>query len=451
MNGVVGNRVVVIGAGMAGLAAAGALSEHFESVVVLERDRLQPGFGPRSGVPQGRHPHALLAGGLRALDTLFPGFQHDLAQAGAVPVRVMSELRMERPEWAAVPMPMPDLGFSVLSASRPLIEGVLRRRVETLPNVAIRADHRAAALVTSPDGQRVMGVHCEGDGNAKNTMPAELVVDASGRAALTLALLDALGVPRPEQTVIGVNIAYATAVLEMPASPPSGWKVAATFADPAGIDINGVVMPIEGARWITMIAGHGIEPQIKNWDDFLATARKLRTPTVPDALALARPPEQIQHYEFEASVWRHFERLPALPRGVLPVGDAFCRFNPVHGQGISVAAQEALLLRDLLRQTAPASDPLATVQKSFLTEASGLIATPWEMSAVNDFNFAYTRGERPANFEEIARRQSAMLAAASRDPVVLRAMTEVGHLLQPVSLLNDPAIVQRISAQANAA
>jgi 2-polyprenyl-6-methoxyphenol hydroxylase-like FAD-dependent oxidoreductase len=194
-----------------------------------------------------------------------------------------------------------------------------------------------------------------------------------------------------------------------------------------------------------------VDLQIKSWDGFLATARKLRTSTIPDALALARPPEQIEHFRFDASVWRHFERLRGLPRGVLPVGDAFCRFNPVHGQGMSVAAQEALLLRDLLRQAPPAKDPLAAVQKSFLAGASGLIAMPWEMSALNDLNFPQTRGERPPNFEEIVQRQSAMLAAAARDPVVLKAMMEVGHLLQPPSLLKDPAIAQRVRAQAEAA
>ena len=80
-----GQRAVVIGAGMGGLATAGALAQHFERVDILERDRLATSVASRSGTPQDRHPHGLLAGGLRALDQIFPSFKHDLAAAGAVP------------------------------------------------------------------------------------------------------------------------------------------------------------------------------------------------------------------------------------------------------------------------------------------------------------------------------------------------------------------------------
>jgi 2-polyprenyl-6-methoxyphenol hydroxylase-like FAD-dependent oxidoreductase len=85
---VIGKQAVVIGAGMGGLAAAGALVGFFEHVVVLERDELLAGAADRQGTPQGRHNHALLAGGQRALGALYPGFEQDLAQAGAVPLRV---------------------------------------------------------------------------------------------------------------------------------------------------------------------------------------------------------------------------------------------------------------------------------------------------------------------------------------------------------------------------
>jgi 2-polyprenyl-6-methoxyphenol hydroxylase-like FAD-dependent oxidoreductase len=84
---VIGEQAIVIGGGMGGLAAAGALANHFEKVVVLERDFLPPNVSERPGTPQCRHIHALLAGGQRALHELFPAFEHDLARAGAVPLR----------------------------------------------------------------------------------------------------------------------------------------------------------------------------------------------------------------------------------------------------------------------------------------------------------------------------------------------------------------------------
>jgi len=93
-----GQRAVVIGAGMGGLSAAGALAPYFERVEILERDQLGASAGSRSGTAQDRHPHGLLAGGLRALDQIFPGYKRDLAAAGAVPVAFPREVQFERPD-----------------------------------------------------------------------------------------------------------------------------------------------------------------------------------------------------------------------------------------------------------------------------------------------------------------------------------------------------------------
>src|SRR5919112_3534023 len=99
----VGRRAVVVGAGIGGLAAARALADHFEQVVVLERDVLATDAGHRAGTPQSRHLHVLLAGGLRALNELFPGFEQDLVQAGAVPLRVTTDMRLELPGFYPFP------------------------------------------------------------------------------------------------------------------------------------------------------------------------------------------------------------------------------------------------------------------------------------------------------------------------------------------------------------
>src|ERR1700758_4237373 len=103
MSSPIGKRAVVVGAGMAGLPAARALADFFEHVVVLERDTLPLDASHRTGTPQGRHTHALLGGGQRALGDLFPGFEQDLAKAGAVPLRVGLELRLETPGFDPFP------------------------------------------------------------------------------------------------------------------------------------------------------------------------------------------------------------------------------------------------------------------------------------------------------------------------------------------------------------
>jgi 2-polyprenyl-6-methoxyphenol hydroxylase-like FAD-dependent oxidoreductase len=86
----IGRQAVVVGAGMGGLPAARALADFFEHVVVLERDTLPLDPSHRAGTPQGRHTHALLADGQRALGDLFPGFEQNLADADAVPLTTRS-------------------------------------------------------------------------------------------------------------------------------------------------------------------------------------------------------------------------------------------------------------------------------------------------------------------------------------------------------------------------
>ena len=161
MSALCGKRAVVVGAGVGGLSVAGALANSFERVEILERDRLTAIVGSRSGTPQDRHPHALLAGGLRALDEIFPGFADDLARAGAVSVRVAQDIQFERPDFGVAPKR--DFGISLLCASRPLIEFVLRHRAETTANIALRPQCRVTEIVPANTNDAVQGVRARGD------------------------------------------------------------------------------------------------------------------------------------------------------------------------------------------------------------------------------------------------------------------------------------------------
>jgi 2-polyprenyl-6-methoxyphenol hydroxylase-like FAD-dependent oxidoreductase len=169
---------------------------------------------------------------------------------------------------------------------------------------------------------------------------------------------------------------------------------------------------------------------------------------VYNALRYARPPDGIRHYRFPVSAWKHYERLPRLPRGVLPVADAFCRFNPIHGQGMSSAAKQALLLQDVLYRAATDPDPIAAAQAGFMTEVASVLETPWIMSTSADLAFPQTRGERPDNFAQAREFEAALFRAAVTDQVVHRAMIEVAQLLQPYQRLREPDIARRVEAAA---
>ena len=444
MPSLLGKQAVVVGAGIGGLTAAGVLADYFERVVVLERDALPESAEPRAGVPQGKHPHALLAGGQRALDDLFPGFTHDLLQAGAVPLRVGLDLRIESPGYD--PFPQRDLGWDAYAQSRAQLELCVRQRLHACTNIELRQRCRVQTCVARADGAAVIGVQRILADGKSDTVEADLVIDASGRGTLTLGLLESIGWALPEETMIGVDLAYATAIFTMPEVIPEDWKGVFCFPQPPQSSLGALLLPMEGERWIVTVARMHGEALPEDRDGFMACVQQLRTPTIYNALAHARPLGEIARFQFPASEYRHYERLEAFPRGLLPLGDALCRFNPIYGQGMSVAAQEARALRQLLAARAGAGDPLHGLAPAFFAEASALIEAPWAMAAIPDFAHPDTRGERPVDFEQRLKAGHAMNQLAARDPAVHKLMAEVQHLLKPPSVYQDPELTQRLQA-----
>ena len=434
----------MIGAGIAGLTAARALAEHFERVIVLERDVLPLDADHRTGTPQSRHLHALLASGLYALNDLFPGLEDDLDRAGAVQLRAGLDVRVERPGYD--PFPQRDLGWLGRSMSRPLVELAARQRIKQHANITLRQRCRVRKFVATPDAAEIVGVHYEDDDGSSETLPADLVVDASGRGDLTLELLHSVGRPSPEETEIGCDIVYATSVFSIPGNPPPDWKGVMHLGG-APEDARGALMlPIEGNRWIVSLGEAHSDGLPGDEDGFLNFVRELRTPTIYDAIKHARRLGGVVRFGFPASVRRHFERLSTFPRGLLPVGDALCRFNPVYGQGMSVAAQEACLLRGLLSTLARERDPLARLASTFFAEAQALLDTPWAVADL-DFVFPQTRGHPPADFPERLAFGRALTRLAARDPAVHKLTAEVQALLKPRSVYRDPELLRRVKAE----
>ena len=438
---IIGERAIVIGAGIGGLTAARVLADHFERVLVLERDELPVEPQDRPSIPQGRHVHGLLRGGQNALEELLPGFERDLAAGGAVPVRSGLDVRVERPGFD--PFPQRDLGVTSYAMSRALLELTVRRLVQAHANIEIRQGCRVLGIVAS--GDAVTGVRYTGDGGKAETLPADLVVDASGRGTLTLDTLKSMGTALAEETEIGVDLNYATAVYDIPDDAPRDWLGLFVFPSVRGSG-GALMLPLEGKRWIITVGARHDEKAPADEAEFLAFAQKLRRPTLHNAIQHAKLHGGITRYGFPESLFRHYERLPDFPRGLVPIGDAICRFNPVHGQGMSVAAMEACALGRLLTQRSAEKDPIDGLAPAFFAEAAAIIETPWAMAAIPDFLHPKTRGERPPNFEPTIKFALALTKLAARDPAAHKLIVEVQHLLKPRSVYRDPELVQRVMA-----
>ena len=443
-SGLAGKQAVVVGAGIAGLTAARVLADHFAQVIVLERDTLPDDAAYRPGTPQARHAHFLQPGGQRALCELFPGFEGDLQQAGAVAIRGDLDLRMEHPGYD--PFPPRDMGWVSYAMSRPLIEFLVRRRVGQYANIMLRHGCRVQTLVTSPDAAMVTAVCFENIDGQSETVPADLVVDCSGRSAPTLELLKSTGRPLPDETAVGVDIGYSTAIFVIPNDAPRTWKGVMTFPQAPECRRGALMLPMEGNRWIVTLAGRFSDKPPADAEGFLTFTQQLRTPTIFDAIKHAELVGGVTRYIFSTGTRRHFERLKAFPRGLLVIGDAICRLNPVYGQGMSVAAQEACLLRRLLAERAAEQDPLAGLASEFFAGANSLIDTPWAIAANLDFMYPETQGQRPHHFKGWIKFQTALLRLAAVDPIAHKLMMEVQGLLKPRSAYSEPEFLRRLKA-----
>jgi 2-polyprenyl-6-methoxyphenol hydroxylase-like FAD-dependent oxidoreductase len=443
MAALIGKQAIVVGAGMGGLAAAGAAADYFERVIVLERDSLPSGVQPRAGTPQAQHTHALLAGGTTALESLFPGFTSALREAGAVRYRAGLDVLAELPRFD--PFPQRDVGWDAYSMSRPLIEKVVRQQLERRRNIEVRDRCRVEQIVTSDaNGGAVSGVRLADRGAAGEILAADLVIDSSGRGALSLAALRATDHLVPAETTVGIDMAYATTVFSIPEDAPRTWKGVYTFPDAPQGKCGALMLPIEGNRWILSLGGaHGDAPP-GDLNGFLAFAKELRTQTIYNAVKNAKPASEVVRFAFPESVWRHFERLDSFPRGLLPFGDVICRFNPIYGQGMSVAAKEACVLRDILDARVLEPDPLKGIGQKFFAAIQEVLDTPWSSAAISDFVYPETRGDRPADLENTLKFGQAMVVLAARDADVHKLRLEVMNLLKPRTVFRDPEFVARV-------
>jgi|KBSMisStaDraftv2_1062788.scaffolds.fasta_scaffold02313_3 2-polyprenyl-6-methoxyphenol hydroxylase-like FAD-dependent oxidoreductase len=438
-------RAVVVGAGIGGLTSAAALAPHFTQVVVLERDDLPSGPVPRAGVPQGRHVHGLLGGGLDALARLFPGFADELQAAGAIPIRVGLDARLEQVGYD--PFPQRDLGRWGYSMSRPLLEHVVRGFVARDDRIEMRSACPVREIIPSADRAGVSAVRVERRDGAIESLQADLVVDATGRAALTLDFLQRGGYGQPEESSIAVDIRYTCGVFALPPDSARDWKVLMTRPDPKVSGRRAIMFPIEGnGHWLLGLGGVNGDSAPTDLPGFHDYARSLRTPTAYDAIRGAELQGGLTRFAFPKSLRRHFERMQAFPRGLLPIADSICRINPSFGQGMSVAAKEALLLGQALADLAHLPDPLGELAPSFLGRLDSVLADPWAVAA-QDYVYEHLAGERPADFAGKAKFQAALTRLAAADPSIHRLMTEVAQLLRPSSALQEPAIAARLAEE----
>jgi len=350
-------HAVVIGSGPAGLVAARALANFMDQVTVIERDRVPHGPLRRRGVPQARHTHTLAVPAQQGLEELFPGIVKDLTTAGAVRLRMSKDMLVLGPAgW----LPRFDSGLSLLSAGRDLIDAVLRDRLRTDTRVTFLQEHEATALAPGRH-DTVEGVWVRGrdrrarDGfGPQRLIPADFVVDASGRSSRAPQWLAELGYQPPGETVVATRTTYASTVYAPPVGHTANWSALLLMGAP-GDPRQGMLHPVEGGRWsVTLCAADGTPPPAGH-AELLRAAAALRHPLLHDVIQAATPLGPVYGAHRLENRWRHYEKLRRWPDGFLVVGDAFVTLDPAHGHGMTLAVESALVLDRLLAAHGTAS------------------------------------------------------------------------------------------------
>ena len=432
----IGERAVVLGASMAGLLAAKVLSDSYGQVTVIDRDELPEASTHRRGVPHGRHIHGLLARGQQALEELFPGLTAELVAHGVPAGDMQADTRLF---FSGHRLRQAPAGLVVLCASRPVLEGRVRARVRALPNVRLVDRCDVVGLATTPDRRRVTGARLlrRADGSAEEALGADLVVDATGRGARTPAWLEALGYPRPEREQVRVGLGYASRIYRLPPDALGG-DLAVLHAATPPHPRAGALQVLEGDRWMVTLAGILGDHPPTDPVGFLDFARSLRFPDIYQAVRDAEPLDDPVAFRFPASVRHRYEKLDRFPGGLLVMGDAVASFNPIYGQGMSVAALEALALRRHLEHGT------AQRPRNWFRELARVVDVPWDIAAGGDLVFPGVQGRRTAKVRLVNAYLAQLHAVAAHDADLAGAFLRVAGLVAPPGSLLRPGVAARV-------
>jgi 2-polyprenyl-6-methoxyphenol hydroxylase-like FAD-dependent oxidoreductase len=434
----IGDRAVVLGGSMAGLLAARVLSDAYAHVTVVDRDELTGVKVPRRGVPHGPHAHGLLARGHEILEELFPGLTEALTSTGVPLGDLNGEIRWYVNGRRLQPEAT---DLACLSATRPVLEAQVRLGVQAIPNVTLIEQCDILSLVPSADKARITGVRVQRQAadSVEEVLAADLVVDATGRGSRTPAWLDALGYQRAEEEKVKVGLAYTTRHYRLRSDPFHGDLAINPIATPAyprgaffsrisNNDIYHAELSLTG-----VLGDHApTDPA-----GFEAFAKSLPVPEIYESIRDAEPLTDPVTFRFPASTRRRYERLTDFPANLLVTGDAVCSFNPVYGQGMTIAGLEAITLREHLRRGVPQP-------QAFFKDIAAVINSPWDVAAGGDLAFPGVEGRRTLRVRLENAYTARFLAAAAVDAKLTTLFMRVAGLVAPPTTMVRPSTLLRV-------
>jgi len=444
-----GEHAVVLGASMAGLVAARVLADCYERVTVVERDHLPPVGETRKGVPQARHAHLLLPSGAEAIGDLFPGLLDSLAREG---VQVIDDARQFQLTFGGHRLAQDhEADFPPMyQVSRALLEGRVLERLRSWPGVEVLDGYdvvglasdadRAGADATDHPAERVTGARVQrrSDGQT-STLHADLVVAATGRGSRAGHWLEEAGHERPVEERLQVDLMYVSCLLKMESDVLGHLRTFLTGPVPERPTSIALIAQ-ENDTWILTVSGYAGHHPPTQWPELVASLRTWVPDPVVAAIEGSERLTPLHTHRYPASLRRRYDRLARFPHGFLVIGDAVCSFNPIYGQGMTVAALEAQVLQSCLRA---GTDRLARRFFKKIAKSSG---AAWQLATGGDLALPIVPGPRPLLVRVLNTYVDRVQAAAEHNPAVATTFMRVTSLLDPPSRLLTPTTVVRVVA-----
>lgn len=430
------NRAVVAGGSIAGMLAARALSEFFNEVLVIEKDKSAELGMNRKGVPQSVHGHVLLKSGEEILEEFFPGIIEELSQKGAKKTDFARDLVWSHHGRQKIRFAS---NVFISQQSRPLLERQILKRLEKMSNIHFRFGCKVKSLLINRN--EIDRVVFEDEEGLIIELPADLIIDASGAAALHNQWLRESGYQTPSKTEVKVDLFYASMVYKGFSSGSTDWHSLLAYPNPPETNRGGTISPIEGNRMLVTLIGYGTKDVPNDADSFMRYAKTLEHTDLYEVIKNELPYSQkVEVYRFPALRRYHIEKLKDFPSGLLVMGDAICRIDPVFAQGMSLAAMEAKALKELLMKETTKKQ----LTKSYHKKVGNILQIPWLIALTEDFRFRTTKGRKPIGLSMLQWFVKKVVAASTHNEDVYTQFIQVLHLKKhPISLAR-PGIIAKV-------
>ena len=436
----VNKTAIIVGASLAGLMAAKAISPYYSEVIILDKDKLEDKPIAHKGVSQGHHAHSILKAGEEALEELFPGVREELLNTGAHYVDFGNEIGWKHHgKWkASLSKP-----YYVLMQSRVFLEWSIRKRLLQSEGITLYQEAKVADVVFN-ELNEVSEVCIQSIDGKAETFDCDLLIDASGAANNIFKWFKKTDCELPEISKVNINLAYSSRNYKCPERFSPQYKAFLIYFGNSQPTHTGVMFSTEKKEVTVSLGGYQNNPP-KDDDSFLSYAQQLDSPEIYSVIKDLEPAGSIKHYKFPEQNRKHFEKLKNAPNNLIFIGDALCRFDPVYGQGITVAALEAIALKQLLSSKKKHSN----LAHSFHKKASKIVSVPWFLTSVEGFRLEHTTGKKPLpiGMKLIHWYLGNLFDVTSKSQKAYKTFLDVIHLKKKPTILFSPSIVFKVLGQ----